>query len=230
MIVYKLTNNINGKVYIGITKLGIEWRFRRHVLDAQRGSEKAIHRALVKYGPENFTREILVEVDGHEEAKSLEMRYVASCRSHVNDHGYNMTAGGDGSIGFKHSQKSKEKMSRARKGRIITPEWRANLSASTKGRPKTEESNRKRSIAHIGKTKSANHRANIRAALIGRPRPDLSGEQHGRSKLSDRDRIAIYHLRTTYKMTRVDVAALFGISVCHVWGVVQCVIKNGLAS
>ena len=58
--IYKFTNKINNKTYIGQSK-SIETRYKRHLYDANKGSKTIFHRALIKYGIENFTFEIIEE-------------------------------------------------------------------------------------------------------------------------------------------------------------------------
>lgn len=54
-IIYKVTNEINDKVYIGQTIRDLEKRKKSHILQSQRGSSYYFHRALVKYGVSTFT-------------------------------------------------------------------------------------------------------------------------------------------------------------------------------
>lgn len=57
--VYKITNKLNNKIYIGITSQGAGVRYYKHLSDALHGSPFPIHNALRKYGKENFTLEII---------------------------------------------------------------------------------------------------------------------------------------------------------------------------
>jgi hypothetical protein len=85
-LVYKVTNNINGKYYIGVQNT-----------DAQDylGSGKAITNAIHKYGKENFTKEILATCNTKEETFLIESMIVTE--DLVNDPNcYNMKLGGNG--------------------------------------------------------------------------------------------------------------------------------------
>lgn len=55
--IYKITNNINGKIYIGQTIGAIEKRFAEHKNAAKNGCRYALHRVIRKYGIENFSIE-----------------------------------------------------------------------------------------------------------------------------------------------------------------------------
>lgn len=56
--IYKITNNYNKKAYIGQTQRPINKRFERHIQDSYNDSFY-FHRALQKYGPENFTLDLM---------------------------------------------------------------------------------------------------------------------------------------------------------------------------
>lgn len=95
--IYKVTNKIDGKVYIGKTN-NLPKRKNEHYNDARR-----IHlfsRALHKYGKDNFTWEVVEHsLKTLEEANDRERYWIKECRSYFrwkNSNGYNMTEGGDG--------------------------------------------------------------------------------------------------------------------------------------
>lgn len=109
-LVYKLTNIINQKFYIGITKytLGDRWSKHKH---SARHLNTALYRAMRKYGIENFTIETLSLWNTYEEAKKEEIRLIAELRPH-----YNSTKGGDGCLGYKHTKAVCESISKRMKG------------------------------------------------------------------------------------------------------------------
>ena len=96
MIIYKITNLINNKVYIGKTTKTIEWRFKKHCYDAKKNpnTKNHFHRALLKYGPENFIIEQIDSADTKIALNEKEQYWINYYRSIIN--GYNMTPGGDG--------------------------------------------------------------------------------------------------------------------------------------
>lgn len=61
--IYKITNNINDKIYVGQTIRSLEKRKSRHLNDARYGSKNPIHRAIRKYGVENFVFETIEKCD-----------------------------------------------------------------------------------------------------------------------------------------------------------------------
>lgn len=86
--IYKTTNKINGKYYIGMHKTD-------NLEDRYLGSGTHFKRALEKYGKENFEREILEYCNSDEEMHLAEARYITE--DVVNDkNSYNLKLGGDG--------------------------------------------------------------------------------------------------------------------------------------
>jgi group I intron endonuclease len=97
MFVYKITNQVNGKVYIGITTGSIEKRWREHKCAANKGSQLPLYKAIRKYGHEAFSIEQLATADTVEDLKAQEVRFIKELGSFYTDgNGYNMTDGGDG--------------------------------------------------------------------------------------------------------------------------------------
>jgi group I intron endonuclease len=95
--IYKVTNLINNKVYIGITSKTIEERFSQHCHDSYAEKDDfPFHYAIKKYGKENFKIEEIESVPTEEEAKEKEIYYIGFYDSYIkNGKGYNATFGGD---------------------------------------------------------------------------------------------------------------------------------------
>lgn len=148
--IYCITCLTNGKMYIGQTSKTIEERFQSHIHKAEIGKNYALYRAIRKYGPENFTIEevMFVEAPTKEELKQkldyLERRFIAWYDTLR--HGYNMTIGGDGSIGLSWSKESRKKLGKSLKGRKFTEEHRKKISEAKRGKkrpPLSDEWKRK---------------------------------------------------------------------------------------
>ena len=87
-LIYKTTNKINGKYYIGMHKTN-------NIDDDYIGSGTYFRKALKKYGRENFEREILEFCNSEEEMRKAEIRYITE--DVVNDkNSYNLKLGGSG--------------------------------------------------------------------------------------------------------------------------------------
>lgn len=100
--IYKITNLINGKIYVGQSN-NIERRFAQHKspYEQERFSDKPLYKAFKKYGIENFTFEIIEEciID---ELDIKEIYWIKELNSLVHQNGYNITAGGNGNVGESH--------------------------------------------------------------------------------------------------------------------------------
>lgn len=90
--IYKFTNKINGKVYIG-QSVNIERRYYDHL--KRDDSKNYFHRAIKKYGKDNFLFEILEEYS-EENLNDREKYYIAKYNNNNRKLGYNSTSGGDG--------------------------------------------------------------------------------------------------------------------------------------
>lgn len=99
--IYKITNKINDKIYIGQTSGTIEKRFKEHIKQSRYNDTFHLYRAMRKYGIENF------EVEEIEECEDItlsqrEKYYIEYFDSYKN--GYNMTIGGDGVIKYDYKE------------------------------------------------------------------------------------------------------------------------------
>lgn len=137
--VYKITNKINNKVYIGITSKGISARWKEHLWNAEHGCPFKLHNALRKYGKENFTIELIDFCNSWEELTEKEKFYIAQYKSTEDEFGYNLTEGGDGTFGRKHSEETKEKIRQKAIGREVSDETKQKLSEAGKIRTEGRE-------------------------------------------------------------------------------------------
>lgn len=108
--IYRITNKINGKSYIG-QSVDIEERFKHHK-KYRRTCEynKILYKAIKKYGIENFSFEI-IDICKKEELDEKEIYYIEKYGTFKN--GYNMTKGGEGLGGYVFSRKSIEKRAKS---------------------------------------------------------------------------------------------------------------------
>jgi len=94
--IYLITNTVNGKKYIGATKISVSTRWSQHRSSAKRGSQYALHQAIHKYGKEAFSVKTLETVVGtYAELMAAEIRAI-SVHATISPAGYNLTSGGEG--------------------------------------------------------------------------------------------------------------------------------------
>ena len=136
--IYKITNQINGKIYIGKHSTD-------NLDDGYMGSGILICKAEKKYGIENFTKEYLAFCDTEEKLNWFEKFYIKKYKA--KEVGYNLTDGGDGHLGFIMTEETKQKLSEAKKGKILSEEHKQKLSEAKKGKTLSEEHKQKISEA-----------------------------------------------------------------------------------
>lgn len=117
--IYKATNKVTGKSYIGFDK---NWPYRKsaHRCAVKRGSTLVFHNAIRSYGWEAFEWSILEQSeDGKTLLNEREEFYIRQFNSHYfHGEGYNMTYGGEATLGWVPSEETKEKISKAKRGKV----------------------------------------------------------------------------------------------------------------
>lgn len=96
MLIYKITNKINKKIYIGKTIRDLNVRWQEHIRDSK-NSNTPLYLAMRKYGLNNFSIEIIKDnIKTIEELNKLEQYYIKLYNSTSHENGYNIALGGDG--------------------------------------------------------------------------------------------------------------------------------------
>jgi hypothetical protein len=180
--IYKILNLSNKKCYVGFHATNKEYD-----QDDYYGSSETLNNAIKKYGIQNFTMGILEYVNA-ENWKEKERFWVKENKSHVSQWGYNLTEGGDGTLGRLHTEASKIKMSKSQKGRTAseetkvkmkiahigliqhTKEFKERVAKNNKlfntGKHLSEETKEKLSTALTGRIFSEEHKEKITKKLI----------------------------------------------------------------
>jgi len=107
-IIYKVENLINGKCYIGQT-INFPLRKSRHIHESINPKRNYFHRAIYKYGKENFKWEILYEENCNQSKLNLLEIFFIGYHNTIFPNGYNLTYGGE--AGWKknlHNHPNKE--------------------------------------------------------------------------------------------------------------------------
>jgi group I intron endonuclease len=156
--IYKITNIVNQKSYIGISIHEPKSnRIRKHLTG--HGSQE-LASDLEEYGRDAFMYKILEEDVFPELLSDLEKAYIAKFGTLV-PNGYNRTRGAGGTSGLSHSEESREQMSNAHQGKKLSSEHRKNISTAMKGK--------KPSNLDILHSKACREKVGL--ALRGRSRP-----------------------------------------------------------
>ena len=154
--VYKITNIINWKVYIGQSiNIMVRWKEHVNALNRNGSSCTLLQRAWNKYGQENFSFEIL-ELCSEDMLDEIEVKYIEIYDACNPKKGYNIESGGNKN---KHlSEETKQKLREVHLGKTMSPETSQKMSKSRTGegngmygRHHTEEAKKKMSEAKKGR-------------------------------------------------------------------------------
>lgn len=170
MLIYKITNKVNGKVYIGQTTKTLEHRKEGHLQAARNGLNRHLYNAIRKYGEDNFVFEKICTASSRSELNYLEAKYILEYDSVRN--GYNMGYGGDNNVMFSNKVKTKHdaimrsddvrlkisaSMKEYRKNNPFTPEHRRKISEKMKGNH--HSAGQKISQAHLDALNRSHYKA-----------------------------------------------------------------------
>lgn len=142
--IYKITNKINDKVYIGQTN-NAALRWSQHKSAAKYIPKQLVDKAIKKYGEQNFIYEVIDTCQSQFETDIQETWFIKVYYSLISEHGYNVTLGGMKLI---HTPEIREKISHSKKkyfethinklkGKKLSEEWKQNISLASMGKPGT---------------------------------------------------------------------------------------------
>lgn len=151
-IIYKITNQINGKIYIGQTVQPLQRRFKQHISMALRNlpnlSHIHLYAAIRQYGPQAFNIEQIDSASSRNELNQKEQYWITTLQTLNTAVGYNCAYGGQGNVAYERLLAGAAK----RKGRKMTEETRRKISLANKGKPKSAEHKKHLSEHHHLKT------------------------------------------------------------------------------
>lgn len=155
MVIYKITNKINNKIYIGQTVQPLVKRWNQHLTSKK---NMPLYRSFRKHGQENFIIETICTALDPMYLDELE-RYFISYYNCLSPNGYNLADGGNSQ--HKKHPETMNKMSLAKRGKIVPQHVRDKISLTLTGRPGvrkgvklSDETRKKISEAQIGRKAS----------------------------------------------------------------------------
>jgi group I intron endonuclease len=135
--IYRITNLVNQMVYIGFTSQTPTRRWDTHRSISRNPNHPNymhVHAAMTKYGSENFAFDVIYQSkDGVHTHKVMESLFIAEYDSFKT--GYNLSAGGEGNPGRKHTDETKRRLAEMKSGTTQTTETKERISQSKKGKP-----------------------------------------------------------------------------------------------
>ena len=165
--IYLITNKNNGKVYVGQTCQELQERWFGHKACSRRGIETHLYRAMRKDGEENFFIEPIYSVVNKKYSNIVESLCIKIYNSKNQEIGYNLTDGGEGCVGYKHTEEFKKQVAENNKKRVWSKESREKVSQSIKKLPKktlSDEHKRKIGDANRNRIPSSETRLKIGAS------------------------------------------------------------------
>lgn len=191
MIIYKITNRVNGKVYIGQTKNSLQWRWRKHCMPSEKCT--CLVRAIQKYGKENFTVEQIDTASDRDELNAKEIYWIQHYDC-IAPNGYNLKSGGNENLIY--SEETRRRISQANIGKKPSVETRRKISEANKGKKLSEETKRRMSESRTGRVVSTETRAKISQSLMGHSFTDET-----RRKMSEAQKKRVITDETRKKMS-----------------------------
>jgi group I intron endonuclease len=177
MIIYKITNNINGAIYIGQTVQDLKNRWRDHKKPSNKGCP-ILSKAISKYGAGNFSIEQIDTASSQEDLDKKEIYWISFFKS-SEGRNYNYTSGGRG-CSHPHTDETKRKLSEyftgqnnPNWGKPKSDEWKAHMSSLMKGRPVLPETRAKISKTLTGRKngpRSEETKKKLSESQKGKPR------------------------------------------------------------
>lgn len=158
--VYKITNKINEKTYIGVHKTNDPY-------DSYMGSGVAIRNAIKKHGINNFVKDILFITEDKDEAYCKEAELTEDFNSNCN---YNMKRGGVGGFTIENARKGHS--ARSRKGGLKVLELKIGIFSTEK----LSENGRKGGQKNKGKTLSEEHKLKIKMSILAKRTGSLAAK------------------------------------------------------
>jgi len=170
-VIYKVTNTVNGHIYIGQTKTALYKRWSKHCSDARAGAGWILAAAIRKHGREAFTVDVVEECPDKDALNAAEIAWILKLQPTYN------SCGGGGGLGSP------------------SLEVRAKISATTKGRKRSEQTRLRMSIAQRNKVISEEERLRRSESMLGNNFGTYKkpATQEARNILAERNRARRIH-------------------------------------
>lgn len=176
--VYVISCKITGKRYVGITKKAYTERYTEHLYSARKGEIKVLYAAIRKYGEHNFVCMEICTASSWKNACFIEQLLIKEFNC-ITPNGYNMTAGGEGTVGWSASVEVREVWSKQRAGRVWTDEQNSARSARVKDQWADPEIRRARQESMCNRKWTDEQRANRSKSMKGKPvHKNFAGVSH----------------------------------------------------
>lgn len=223
--IYKITNVINGKIYIG-SSIDVEIRKKKHYykLINNKHNNSHLQSSWNKYGESNFKFEIIEEVKDKDILLEREQYWLDKTKCYNRTIGFNVCKTAGNTFGFKHSEKTKKYLSKIKKGKLKgkdSPHWgkkhsikRRKENSKRQKKYYKENPDKKR----MGKNNPMYGKKPWNKGIIcseetkNKSRIAQQGEQGHSSKLTNENILKIRFLYSTGKYTQKQLAEEYGVT------------------
>jgi group I intron endonuclease len=235
MYVYIITNKVNNKKYIGLS-INKNESFR----DTYYGSGKLIKQAILKYGKDNFIKEIMKEFDNEDDCRNYERLLIKNYNAVDDPMFYNLAPGGYGGASKGHivTEETREKIRLSNSGENhyfvkMEPEMKKKfsdrMSILKTGVSQSTETLEKRSksVKENWDSRSIEERKEIANKIskssMGKEIKSKTREKLSKinARLTKEDVIKIHNLSKVENLTYSEIGKIYSINESSVWGIVN---------
>lgn len=208
MGIYKITNLINNKIYIG-SSVNVQKRMNNHKyrLKSNKHGNKHLQYAWNKYGEENFIFEPIDYVEEKDKLIEKEQFWIDNYESYNKDVGYNIRIKAENNLGIHYSDETKQKLSESHKGKKLSEETKRKISLKSKG-----ENNGFYGKHHTEETKLKLRNKKQSKEFIEKQRILKQGEGSPTAKLNEEQVKEIKSKIYYYNVSDSDLALEFNVS------------------
>lgn len=165
MVIYRIKNLVNNKVYIGQSiGNGMSRKHSHFQPNPNKVKNQHLYASMELYGREKFEFRVICECLSQSELDFLEQAFILYYDSSDPLKGYNHTLGGNGK--GKVTDRTREKLSRAAKGRSPSQETREKLRQASLGRTRTQEQRERYRQAAILRSQNPQYREKLRQSKL----------------------------------------------------------------
>ena len=194
MIIYKVTNTTNGKVYIGKTEMTLSHRWQRHLQLARNKINRYFYDAINHYGADRFTIEAIERCSTIDQLNEREKFWIKHHQSTDKLFGYNMQEGGTGG---RHSREIIERIRQKKIGRKTPAHVKLKMSLAQKGKPgHLHTLKTKQLLSSIGKTRDLTKRFKAHWDNCGGANHSMYWKKH---TLEARAKMSLFRTGKTYE-------------------------------
>ncbi|WP_171681340.1 GIY-YIG nuclease family protein [Paenibacillus planticolens] len=198
--IYKIFNKTTGKSYVGSTKNPrSRWRDHKSTLNRKRHSSRWLQADWELYGEEDFVFEVLEDTVLKDDRFFREQHFMDIYTTYDERKGYNVSPTAEFTVGRRHTDEARRKMSVSHSGKKLSAEHRRKQSIAMKSYAMTDE-----------------HRRNLSLAGKGRNCPCTKGSKNGQAKFTESQVLEI-KTRLCAGETVTSLAKEFGVRYNHVY-------------